>query len=159
MKRIKILIIVLNLFIGYFMITGGLDKFGGETPKPNKIIEQVKNGEEIAPNDHILVLKNYVFGMKQTGYFWPFLGFAELLAGLLLVSQVFSRIGAIVALPLTINIFLFHLFLEFDETGELLMTSGMLLANIILIGVTYKIWKPLLYDKQILNFKEEATQA
>lgn len=154
MKKIKIITIILNLFIGYFMITGGLDKFGGETPKPNKMIEQVKNGEEIAPNDHVLVLKNYVFGMKQTGYFWPFLGFAELLAGFLLVSQVFSRIGAIVALPLIINIFLFHLFLEFDETGELLMTSGMLLANIILIGLTYKIWKPLLFDKTILNFKE-----
>lgn len=156
MKTIKIVIIALNLFVGYFMVTGGLDKFGGESPAPNKIIEQVKSGEEIAPSEEILVLINYVFGMKQTGYFWQFLGFAELLAGVLLISQFFARIGAIIALPITINIWMFHLFLEPNELGELALTSLLLLANIFLIGLTYKIWKPLLVNKQALSFKAQA---
>ncbi|MGC4039256.1 MAG: DoxX family membrane protein [Flavobacterium sp.] len=153
MKAIKLIIIALNLFVGGLMISGGLEKFKGETPSPNKMIEQVKAGEEIAPNDHVLVLKNYVFGMKQTGYFWPFLGIMELLAGALLISQVFSKIGAIIAFPITVNIFLFHAFLEPDELGELAMMTVMLIANAYLILRTKKTWKPLLYDKESLALK------
>jgi uncharacterized membrane protein YphA (DoxX/SURF4 family) len=153
MKTIKILIIVLNLFVGGFLIYGSINKFG-ETPKADKIIEQVKKGEEIAPNDEVLMIKNYIFGMKQTGYFWVFLGIAELLAGALLVSQVFARIGAIIALPITLNIFLFHLFLERLEVGELILTLVMLVANFILLGVSYTSWKTLLFDGDILKFKK-----
>ena len=149
MKVIKILIIILNLYVGGFMIYGSLGKFK-PTPKPTEIIEKVQKGEEVAPNDEILKIKNYIFGMKQSGYFWPFLGIMELLAGILLVSQVFSRIGAFVAFPLTLNIFLFHFFLEAHEMGELLQTLALLIATIILMGSTYKTWKPLLYNKEVL---------
>jgi uncharacterized membrane protein YphA (DoxX/SURF4 family) len=150
MKAVKILIIILNLYVGGFMIYGSLGKFK-PTPKPTEIIEKVQNGEEVAPNEDILKIKNYIFGMKQSGFFWPFLGIMEFLAGFLLISKIFSRIGAIVAFPLTINIFLFHLFLEGHEIGELLQTLALLVANIILIGTTYKIWKPLLFDKELVR--------
>jgi uncharacterized membrane protein YphA (DoxX/SURF4 family) len=152
MKALKILIILLNIYVGGFMIYGSLGKFK-PTPKPTEIIEKVQKGEEVAPSEDILKIKNYIFGMKQSGFFWPFLGIIEFLAGILLVSQVFSRIGAIIALPLTVNIFLFHLFLEGHEIGELLQTFVLLVANIILIGSTYKIWKPLLYNKEVLKMK------
>ncbi|MGH2666821.1 DoxX family membrane protein [Flavobacterium sp.] len=151
MKTIKILIIVLNLFVGGFMIYGGIGKFTKPIPAPNSIIEQVQKGEVVAPSTEVLMIKNYIFGMKQTNYFWQFLGFAELLAGLLLFSQVFARIGAIIALPLTINIFLFHLFLESEELGELALTFALFVANVALIGFTYKIWKQLLFDKEALK--------
>ena len=150
MKAIKILIIILNLYVGGFMIYGSLGKFK-PTPKPTEIIEKVQKGEESAPSEDILIIKNYIFGMKQSGFFWPFLGIMEFLAGFLLVSQVFSRIGAIVAFPLTVNIFLFHFFLESHEIGELFQTLTLLVANIILIGSTYKIWKPLIFDKELLK--------
>lgn len=153
MKALKIIIIILNLYIGGFMIYGSFGKFK-ETPKPTEIVEKVQKGEEVAPNVEVLKIKNYIFGMKQSGFFWPFLGIMELIAGLLLVSQVFSRIGAIIALPLTINIFLFHLFLEGHEIGELIQTLCLLLANLFLIASSYKIWKPLLLDKSIIQFKE-----
>lgn len=152
MKALKILIIILNIYVGGFMIYGSLGKFK-PTPKPTEIIEKVQKGEEVAPSEDILKIKNYIFGMKQSGFFWPFLGIMEFLAGILLVSQVFSRIGAIIALPLTVNIFLFHLFLEGHEIGELLQTLVLLVANIILIGSTYKIWKPLLYNKEVMKEK------
>lgn len=132
------------------MIYGSLGKFK-PTPKPTEIIEKVQNGEEVAPSEDVLKIKNYIFGMKQSGFFWPFLGIMEFLAGFLLVSQVFSRIGSIVTLPLTVNIFLFHLFLEGHEIGELIQTFVLLLANVALIGFTYKIWKPLIYDKSLLK--------
>ena len=150
MKPIKIIIIMLNLYVGGFMIYGSLGKFK-PTPKPTEIIEKVQKGEEVAPNEDVLKIKNYIFGMKQSGFFWPFLGIMEFLAGFLLVSQVFSRIGAIVALPMTLNIFLFHLFLEGHEIGELLQTLALMGANIFLIASTYKTWKPLLYDKELIK--------
>jgi len=153
MRAVKLIVIALNLFVGGLMISGGLEKFKGEMPSPSKMIEQVKSGEDIAPNEHVLILKNYIFGMKQTGYFWPFLGIVELLAGALLISQLFSKIGAFIAFPVTLNIFLFHVFLEPDETGELAIMSAMLIANIFLILRTYKTWKPLLYDKEAFALK------
>ncbi|WP_313808169.1 DoxX family protein [Flavobacterium sp.] len=153
MKAFKILIIILNLYVGGFMIYGSFGKFK-ETPKPTEIIEKVQKGEEVAPSEDVLKIKNYIFGMKQSGYFWPFLGIMELLAGLLLVSQLFSRIGAIVALPLTVNIFLFHLYLEGHEIGELIQTLCLVVANCVLIAASYKVWKPLLLDKTVVQLKE-----
>ena len=154
MKTIKILVIVLNLFVGGFLIYGSSSKFG-ETPKADKIIEQVKKGEEIAPNNEVLLIKNYIFGMKQTGYFWGFLGIAELLAGVLLVSQFFARIGAVIALPITLNIFLFHLFLESHEVNELLLMVALLISNIALIGFCYPSWKGLVYDSEVFQLKRK----
>lgn len=158
MKTVKILIIILNLFVGGFMIYGGIGKFTKPIPAPNAMIEQVQKGGEIAPSKEVLMIKNYIFGMKQTNYFWQFLGFAELFAGLLLLSQVFGRIGAIIALPLTLNIFLFHLFLEFHELGELGLTFALFIGNVALIAFTYKIWKPLVFDKEVLKLKSIAVE-
>lgn len=135
------------------MIYGGFKKFEKPMPSPTELIEKIKSGESIAPNDEVLKIKNYIFGMKQTGFFWEFLGILEIFSGLLLISLVCSRIGAIITLPITINIFLFHLFLEPNDTADLLQTLGLLIINIILIGLSYKIWKPLLLDKSILKFR------
>ncbi|HMI06546.1 MAG TPA: hypothetical protein VK528_03295, partial [Flavobacterium sp.] len=145
--KFKILNILLKIFLGGMLAYGGIQKFQKPIPQPDSIIEQVKAGEEVAPTTDILMIKNYIFGMKQTNYFWQFLGFAELLAGALILSQVFWMIGAIVALPLTINIFLFHLFLETNETGELIMTMALLIANIWLIMISYDKWKAIVMDK------------
>jgi len=151
--KFKILNILLKIFLGGMLAYGGIQKFQKPIPQPDSIIEQVKAGEEVAPTTDILMIKNYIFGMKQTNYFWQFLGFAELLAGALILSQVFWMIGAIVALPLTINIFLFHLFLETNETGELIMTMALLIANIWLIMISYDKWKAIVMDKSAVQFK------
>lgn len=153
MKALKVVQIIFCLILGGMMLYGGIKKFDKPIPSPTEIVEKVKAGEEVAPSVEILKIKNYIFGMKQTNYFWQFLGFAELLAGILLFSLVFSRIGAIIALPLTINIFLFHLFLEPHEVGELFQMLGLLIINILLIAFSYKIWKPLVYDKTIIQLK------
>ena len=153
MKPIKIIQIIFCLILGGMMLYGGIKKFDKPSPSPTEIVEKIKAGEEVAPSVEILKIKNYIFGMKQTNFFWQFLGFAEILSGLLLLSLVYSRIGAIVALPLTINIFLFHLFLEPHEIGELIQMLGLLLINILLIASSFKIWKPLLYDKTMVQLK------
>ena len=151
MNIVKIIKIVFSLILGVMLILGGIKKFEKPSPAPTEIVEKVKNGETVAPSVEILKIKNYIFGLKQTGYFWQFLGIMELLAGVLLLSQVSTLLGAILALPLTINIFLFHYFLEPHEVGELFQMLGLLLINLALIGFSYKLWKPLLFDKSILK--------
>lgn len=151
MKSLKIIFIILNLILGGMMIYGGMKKFEKPSPSPTEIVEKVKAGEEVAPSVEILKIKNYIFGMKQTGYFWQFLGIVELLVGLLLISQRFSLLGAIMALPVTIHIFLFHLFLEPHEVGELIQMTGLLIINLLIIGKGYKHWKGILSDKSLLK--------
>lgn len=150
-KILPVLKVLFSLILGGMMIFGGSKKFDKPAPSPTEIIETVKKGEEVAPNTEILKIKNYVFGMKQTNYFWEFLGFVEILAGVLLISQFFSLLGAIVALPVTINIFLFHLFLEPNEIGELFQMLGLLIINLAIIGFSYKLWKPILINRNILR--------
>lgn len=151
--KFKIFNIVLKLFLGGMLFYGGIQKFQKPIPQPNAIIEQVKSGEEVAPNTNILMIKNYIFGMKQTNYFWQFLGFAELLAGGLILSQVFWMVGAFIAFPLTINIFLFHLFLETHETGELLMTLSLMLINLWFIMISYDKWRAIVIDRKAIQLK------
>jgi len=152
MNALKILKIVFNLILGGMLIFGGIKKFEKPAPAPTEIVEKVKNGEEVAPNAEVLKIKNFIFGMKQSGFFWEFLGIAEIAAGVLLVSQVFSLLGAIIALPMVINIFLFHWYLEPNETGELFQMAGLLIINILIVGFGYKRWKPVVYDMKILKF-------
>lgn len=146
-KPKRISIIILNLLLGGMLLYGGIKKFAKPIPAPTLMIEQIKRGDAVAPNIEVLKIKNYIFGMKQTNYFWQFLGIMELLAGLLLMSQLFSKIGAFIAMPITLNIFLFHVFLEPHEVGELIQMSALLVINILLITLTYKTWKPLLIYK------------
>lgn len=144
MRFYYILNIALRLFVGFMLIKGGIAKFSKPMPEPTQMIEKVKAGQEIAATTTELKLRNYVFGMKQTGYFWQVLGVAELLGGVLLFSQVFGLLGAIVSLPTLFNIFLFHLFLEPHEVGELVQVGVMFAAAIWLIAFEYRKILPLL---------------
>ncbi|WP_268223443.1 DoxX family membrane protein [Sinomicrobium oceani] len=144
---LKVIHIIFRLILGGMLTYGGIAKFTKPVPEPTQMIEQVQRGEELGDNIPVLKIRNYIFGMKQTGYFWPFLGTVELLAGVLLLSQVFGILGAIIALPVTLNIFFFHLFLEPEHIRELIQTGGLLLINIWLLLVSYPRWKSVVLDK------------
>ena len=143
--------LVLRLLLGGMLVLGGIEKFEKPIPTPTSQIEQVKSGKLTTENVKVLKIKNYIFGMKQTNYFWQFLGIIEIAFGLLLISQVFGLLGAIMALPVTINIFLFHVFLEGDEVSELIECGLILAVNIWLIAYEYKRWKGIIFSKQIFN--------
>ena len=143
--------LILRVILGGMLVLGGIEKFEKPIPSPTSQIEQVKSGELTTKNVKVLKIKNYIFGMKQTNYFWQFLGIIEIAFGLLLISQVFGLFGAIMALPVTINIFLFHVFLEGDEVSELIECGLILAANIWLIAYEYKRWKGIIFSKQIFN--------
>ncbi|WP_422860934.1 DoxX family membrane protein [Flagellimonas sp. S174] len=144
----KVVFIALRLLLGGFMIYGGIQKFQKPIPSPIEVVEKAEKFK--APEKESTLQKIlYISGAKQTGYFWEVLGICELLFGLLLVFQGTGFIGALFLLPITLHIFLFHLFLESDEMGELLQTGGLFAINIILVLKEQKKWKHLLWIKPI----------
>lgn len=145
-KYISILFIILRLFLGGFMIYGGIEKFEKPIPKPVEVVEKAQKFTA-AENENTLQKVLYISGAKQTNYFWQLLGICELLFGLLLVFQKTGFIGAIFLLPITLHIFLFHLFLEQDEMGELFLTGSFLLINIALVLKEKEKWKDLIWIK------------
>ncbi|WP_298782254.1 DoxX family membrane protein [uncultured Polaribacter sp.] len=147
-KYISIFYIALRLFLGGFMIYGGINKFKKPIPKP---IEVVSKAQKFTSPEKENTLQKilYISGAKQTGYFWQVLGICELLFGFLLIIQGTGFIGALFLLPITLHIFLFHLFLEPDELVELLQTGVFLTVNILLVLKEKEKWKHLLWIQPI----------
>ncbi|WP_299278460.1 DoxX family membrane protein [uncultured Psychroserpens sp.] len=147
-KSIRILYIILRLVLGGFMIYGGFKKF--ETPNPQPV-EVVQKAQKFTAAGHHSTLQKvlYINGAKQTGYFWQVLGICELLFGFLLIAQGTGFIGALFLLPITLHIFLFHLFLESDDIGELLQTGFLFLTNVVLVLKEKDKWKHLLWIKPL----------
>lgn len=145
---IGILYIVLRLLLGGFMIYGGISKFEKPIPPPMEVLHKA---EKFSTPDKEPTLQKilYISGAKQTGYFWQILGICELLFGLLLVFQGSGFIGALFLLPITLHIFLFHLFLEADELPKLFQTSALFVVNIVLVLKEKEKWKHLLWIKPI----------
>ena len=136
MNKLKILIITIRIALGLLFVYGGVQKFIPKSPRP-----EAEAGVELP--DHVVKIKAFIAGMKQTGYFWPVLGVTEIVCGVLLLSQVFALLGAVMLVPVTLHIFFFHLFLEPHDIGELLMTGLYLAVNLFLIGYEYPKLKPV----------------
>lgn len=64
--------------------------------------------------------------LYQSGHYWKFLGFVQILAGILILSERTSAIGSILFLGIISNIFFITISYDFDATP--LITGGMLLA-------------------------------
>ena len=69
--------------------------------------------------------------LYQTGLYWQFIGWAQLLAGFLLMTQRFAKLGAVVNLPIILNVFVITISMEFGGTP--VITGLMLIANLLLI--------------------------
>ncbi|MFB0938543.1 MAG: DoxX family membrane protein [Urechidicola sp.] len=145
-KSISILFIIFRLFLGGFMIYGGIQKFKKPIPTPIEVLEKA-NKFSSPEKESTLQKILYISGSKQTGYFWQVLGLCELLFGFLLILQGTGFIGALFLLPITLHIFLFHLFLEPNDVGELLQTGALFTINIALVVREKERWKNLLWIK------------
>ncbi len=140
--------IIFRLILGGMMVYGGIQKFQKPIPSPIEVVEKAEKFK--APEKESTLQKIlYISGAKQTGYFWQVLGICELLFGLLVLLQGTSFVGAVFLLPITLHIFLFHVFLEAEELGELLQTGGLFAINVLLILREHKKWKHLLWIKPV----------
>lgn len=69
--------------------------------------------------------------LYQSGLYWHFIGWGQCLAGFLLMTQLFSTLGAMLFLPIMLNIFVITVSYYF--AGTPIITGLMLLANAYLL--------------------------
>lgn len=69
--------------------------------------------------------------MYQSGLYWKFIGIGQLVAGFLLMTQKYAKLGAIINLPIILNIFIITISYYFALTP--VVTGLMLVANLFLI--------------------------
>lgn len=70
-------------------------------------------------------------GMYVTGFYWNFVGYFQIFAGILLMTPWFKRLSPLLILPVTVNIWLVSISLHMRGTP--FITTMMLLANLYLI--------------------------
>jgi uncharacterized membrane protein YphA (DoxX/SURF4 family) len=81
-------------------------------------------------------------GFYQTGFWYQFVGFAQVLAAILLLIPRTSTLGATIFFPIVLNIMIITWSLNF--TGTWLITTLMFLANLYLICWNYDKFKAIL---------------
>lgn len=138
------LFIALRLLLGGIMIYGGIQKFQKPVPTPLEVVEKAEKFKEPARESTLQKIL-YISGSKQTGYAWQVLGICEIAFGLLIALQYTAFIGAVLLLPITLQIVLFHAFLEADEVVKLLQVIGLFAINLTLILMEWPKWKPLVW--------------
>ena len=69
--------------------------------------------------------------LYQTGLYWQFIGWTQLLAGFFLMTQRFAKFGAVLNFPIILNVFVITISMEFGGTP--VITGLMLAANLLLI--------------------------
>lgn len=86
-----------------------------------------KSGESAPIN----TLPHFMEAMYQSGYYWYFIGWGQFVVSFLLLSQLFSTLGAVAFFPIMLNIVVITT--SFDSVNILIITCLMLLANIYLL--------------------------
>ena len=85
--------------------------------------------------------------LYQSGFYWNFLGLAQLTAGILLMTQRFALLGTLTFFAIMTNVWLITLSLSFK--GTWVITSLMMIAIIILLIWDYKKLLPLVSSRKI----------
>jgi hypothetical protein len=85
--------------------------------------------------------------MYRTGAYWQFIGWAQAIAGLLLLIPATSTLGAVLFFPIILNIFVITVSLGFFGTP--VVTGGMLLANLFLLCWDWHRLKPLFFAQAV----------
>ncbi len=67
----------------------------------------------------------------QSGFYWHFIGFGQLVVGMPLLTHRFRKLGALVYFPIILNITVITYSYDFNYTP--VITTAMLLANVLLL--------------------------
>jgi uncharacterized membrane protein YphA (DoxX/SURF4 family) len=87
--------------------------------------------------------------MFQSGMYWRFLGWSQLIAGVLLLVPRTAPLGALLFFPIILNIFVITVSLHF--TGTPVITGLMLLACVFLLCWDYHRFAPLLWNQRAVH--------
>ena len=106
------------------------------------------NGERFTSLSNNHPMGQYLEALFHTGYYYTFIGVAQMLAGLLLLIPRTALLGALLYFPIILNICILSFAVRFD--GSVLTSPLMVLANLYLFGWDYH------RLKYILPFKRSA---
>jgi putative oxidoreductase len=86
-------------------------------------------------------------GLFGAGYFFPFMKVIEILSGIMLLVNKYTALFLLIIFPVTLNIFLFHAFLE---PSGIPMGGAMLLLNLFLGYAYRKYYEPIFTMSPVL---------
>jgi hypothetical protein len=82
-------------------------------------------------NEPIHSINHFFETMYQSGIYWQFIGWGQFIAGGLLMTQRFAKLGALANFPIILNIFVITI--SYDFSGTPIITGLILLANLMLL--------------------------
>ncbi len=115
---------ILRIILALGLIVYGSNKFFGFLPIP-----ALPDGAS-----------EFMSSLDATGYVLPILGVLEIFIGLLLLLNKWVPFALILLAPISVNIILFHLFLDLPGIIVALVIT---ILNIVLIYKYWKTYKPL----------------
>jgi uncharacterized membrane protein YphA (DoxX/SURF4 family) len=101
---------------------------------------------------------NYLEALYHTGYYYPFIGYVQVTAAILLLIPRTATLGAVLYFPIILNIAILSLAVGFD--GSLVTSPLMVLANLYLLCWDYDKLKFILPFKQtntVADFTKQST--
>lgn len=132
-----------NKFLQIFTAFTRILLFIGFTPPSiKKILNQPFT---VLPDSH--PVGHYFNALYQTGFYYQFIGWAQLLAAVLLLFPRTAHIGALMFLPIIANIAVLTTSVGFQ--GTWILTIFMTLAAAYLVAWDYDRLKPILFSKRL----------
>ena len=114
-----------RILFAIMMINSGLNKFFNFMPMP-----------EMAE-----AAGNLMGAFFTSGYIFPLVAIVEILAGALIITKKFDALGAVLMMPITVNIFLVHTVLD---PADFIIGLVLLLINLWILIENKEKFMPLL---------------
>jgi DoxX. len=97
-----------------------------------------------APIQDLQPIQQFFRVMAESGLYWQFIGWTQIVAGILLMTQRFAKLGALIFFGMILNIFIITL--SYDFRGTPIVTGFMLLATGYLLVWDLRSLQVLLFD-------------
>lgn len=117
---------IVRILLGIILLVFGLNKF-----YPLPFLPAPKLPENAA---------EFMSSLAATGYVLPIVGILEVFIGILLLSKKWTAFSLIILAPISLNILLFHLFLDLPGIGGAVLVA---VLNGILIYKHWPQYRPL----------------
>ena len=116
---------VIRILFGLILIVFGANKFFGFMPMP-----ELSGGAG-----------EFMGALGATGYIFPVVGAVEMGVGVLLALNLFVPLALVVLMPISVNIVLFHVFLDMGGIVPAAVVGGL---NVVLLFVYLPAYTSLL---------------
>jgi putative oxidoreductase len=144
MTKIQIIHTLLSIALGIFFIYVGVKKF---IPKPARSIPTEAYIQAIQANEYPkpISFKLAITMLKSSGFLYM-VGVLQILSGFLILLSQTRLIGLLLLLPITVNIFTLHIFMD-NRLDEDIETGLYLMVNLLLVAAYHTSLKKLISSK------------